>query len=299
MALSLKLRAGARGLCAVAAVTFVTALGVEACHKGAPAGQVLATVGGKDVTLQDVRAEERADGVPASAGQTADAAILQRVIDRELLVQSAHAQKLDQNPDSPSDLARVEQTWLADKAARLLLNGMAPPTDAQAQAFIGAHPYAFAKRERISARTITIAAAPALLTQLKTYTSYDQAYAFLKRLGVAMATGTGQIDTAQIPPGAAAQVVATPVGTLLITQPPGRIQLAEIQSHTLVAVSPADQLVLAKRTIASEAASQRVAAALVKLKADTPVTYQPGYAPKAATSPAAGGAPLSGGSKAS
>lgn len=255
------------------------ALGASACHRAAPAGQVLATVGGKDITLQDVRAEGRADGVPPTAGHTVDAALLQRVVDRTLLAQSAHAQKLDQNPDDPSDLARLQQTWQADKAAKRLLKGMAPPTDAEAQAFIAAHPYAFAKRMRVSARTITIAAAPALLTQLKTYSTYDQALAFLKRLGVAMATGVGQIDTAQLPANAAAEVADTPVGSLLITQPPGRIQIAEIQSRTPVGVSPSDQITLAKRSVASEAASQRITAALTKLKAETPVTYQPGYAP--------------------
>lgn len=265
------------------------ALGASGCHRSAPAGQVLATVGGKDITLQDVRAEGRADGVPATAGHATDTALLQRVVDRTLLAQSAHAQKLDQTPEEPSDLARLQQTWLADKAAKRLLNGMTPPTDAQAEAFISAHPYAFAKRMRVSARTITIAAAPALLTQLKTYSSYDQALAFLKRLGVAMSTGVGQIDTAQLPSNAAAEVAGTPVGSLLITQPPGRIQVAEIQSRTPVDISPSDQLTLAKRSVASEAAAQRITAALSQLKSQTPVTYQPGYAPtdsKGATKPA-------------
>ena len=269
----------------VATAALIALAGMSACHRAAPQGQVLATVGGKDITLQDVRAEGRADGVPVDAGQAADTALLQRVVDRTLLAQSAHTQKLDQTAEAPADYARLQQIWLADKSAKRLFAGMAPPTDAQAQAFIAAHPFAFAKRERVSARTITIAQAPALLTQLKTYSSLDQAMAFLKRLGVAMNTGVGQIDTAQLPALAAAQVAQTPVGALLITQPAGRIQLAEIIGHTPVQLNPTDQLALAKRTLTTDAASQRIAAALVRLKAQTPITYQPGYAPPAGKSP--------------
>ena len=254
------------------------------CHRAAPKGQVVATVGGKDITLQDVRAEGRADGVPENTGPAAQAALLQRVIDRELLVQAARDQKLDQTPDEPSDLARLQQTWLAEKAAKRLLVGLAAPTDAQAQAFMTAHPFAFSKRERVNARTLTLAQVPALLVQLKTFKSFDQAQAFLKRLGVATLVGAGEVDTAQLPGEAAAQLAGAPVGTLLITHPPGRIELAEVQGHTPVVLSATEQLNLAKRALANEAASQRISAELAKQKAKTPIAYQPGYAPAAVPS---------------
>ena len=57
-----------------------------------------------------------------------------------------------------------------------------------------------------------------------------------------MNTGTGQVDTAYPPAQAAAQLVATPVGTLLITTPPGCLQVAEIQGHTPVKATPTEQL---------------------------------------------------------
>lgn len=257
----------------------LAALAVAGCNKTAATGQVLATVGGKDITLQDVRAEGRADGVSASAGHAADVALLQRVVDRTLLAQSAHAQKLDQTPEAPSDLARLEQGWRADKAARRLLVGVTPPTDSAARSFIAEHPYAFAKRQRVSARTISLAMSPTLLNQLKTYPTYDGALAFLKHLGVALSTGEGQIDTAQLPTPAAEKLVSTPVGTLLTTASSGRIQLAEIQAHTPVTASAEEQLAVAKRSLLADAAQRRITAELTKLKSSTPVTYQAGYAP--------------------
>ena len=264
-------------------------LALAACHKSAATGQVLATVGGKDITLQDVRAEGRADGVPAAAGHPADVALLQRVVDRDLLSQSAHDQKLDQTPDAPSDLARIEEVWRADKAAKRLLVGLQPPTDAEAQRFIAEHPYAFAKRERVSGRTITLKAAPALYTQLKTYTSFDAASAFLKRLGVAMSVGAGQIDTAQLAPNVAAQLAGTPAGTLLVTQPAGRIQLTEVQGHAPAEVSAKDQVAEAKRALLNVAAGRRLGAELTRLKGKSTVTYQAGYAPTAPGGAAKGG----------
>lgn len=254
---------------------------VAGCDHATPKGQVLASVGGQDVTLQDVRAEGRASNVPENAGAQADAALLQRVIERKLLDQSAHAQKLDQTPTAPSDLARIQQTWLAEKAAGKALSGLKPPTDADVSAFIASHPFAFSQRQRITARTITIASAPALLTTLKTFTTYDQAEAFLKRLGVAMSTGVGQLDTAQLPTAAAEQVSKTPEGALIVSEPPGRIQISEVQNHTSVVASPEQQRAFARQSFASIAIARRVAGELNRLRLSTKITYQPGYEPKA------------------
>ena len=280
-----------RTRCQRATLALACGAALAGCNKTVATGQVLATVGGKDITLQDVRAEGRADGVSPTAGHAADVALLQRVVDRSLFAQSAHDQRLDQTPEAPSDLARIEQGWRADKAARRLLTGLTPPDDTAARAFIAEHPYAFAKRQQVSARTITIAASPTLQSQLSTYPSYDAALAFLKRLGVALDIGQGQLDTAQLPTLAAEKLVSTPVGALITTTPPGRIQLAEIQGHTPVVTSAKEQLETAKRSLVAEAAQKRVAAELSRLKRSRPVTYQAGYAPTAPVSAQSSSAP--------
>ena len=235
---------------------------------------MLAVVGGQDITVQDVRAEGRADGVPDNAGADADKLLLARVVDRTLLAQSAHKQGLDQTPESPSDLMRIQQVWRADKAARKLSTGVAQPSDASARSFIEAHPYAFAKRERLSAHSITIAGSPTLYRQLKTYSDFDTAARFLKHLGVAMSEGEGGVDTAQLPTEVAAQVTALRDGGLLVTKPPGRVQVVKVLSHTPVLTSPEEQMRSAKRALATEAAAQRVAAELKRLKSATPPRYQ-------------------------
>lgn len=255
------------------------ALASGGCHKPPATGQVLATVGGRDVTLQDVRAEGRAEHVPAGVGRATDAALLQRVIDRTLLAQSARAQKLDQTPEAPSDLARVEQSWRAEKAASRILAGLATPTEAEGLRFIANHPFAFARREQVSARTATLSGSPALFNQLKTYTSFNAALAFVKRLGAATTLGVGQIDTAHLSEAAAAQLASKPVGTLLITRPSGHIQLAEISAHRPVPVRPEDELSEAKQALATQAAASRIGSELEKLKAHAVITYQAGYAP--------------------
>lgn len=257
----------------------IISLGSSGCHQPPATGQVLATVGGRDVTLQDVRAEGRAEHVPAGAGRATDTALLQRVIDRTLLAQSARAQKLDQTPEAPSDLARVEQSWRAEKAASRILAGLAAPTEAEGLRFIADHPFAFARREQVSARTATLSGSPALFNQLKTYTSFDAALAFAKRLGAATTLGAGQIDTAHLSEAAAAQLASTPVETLLITRPSGHIQLAEISTHRPVPVRPEDELREAKQALATQAAASRIGLELAKLKAQTTIIYQAGYAP--------------------
>ena len=246
---------------------------LSGCHRPAPSGQVRAIVGGQDITVQDVRAEGRANGLPTDAGEAADKMLLQRVVDRTLLAQSAHKRGLDQTPESPSDLSRLQQVWRADKAVRSLLGGASPPTEAQIKSFITAHPYTFAKRERVSAHAITIAGSLTMFNQLKSFTDFDTASRFLKHLGVPMSEGDGQVDTAQLSPAGAEQVAAAPVGGLLVTQPPGRVQVAKVLVHTLVQSSPQEQMNMAKRALMTEAAAQRMSAELKRLKAETPPQY--------------------------
>lgn len=274
----------ARRTAAIGTLLLVTGapLVLAGCQKSdAPKGQVLATVRGQDVTVQDVRAEGRASGVAASAGPQADAALLESVLARRVLAQSAKDQKLDQTPTGPSDLARLQQTWLAEKAVGKLLAGAPAPTEAQADAFIASHPYAFGQRQRVTAKTIMIDSAPGLMKTLQSFQTYDQAYAFLKRLGVPMNAGVGQVDTAQLPDAAAQKLVGTPVGALIISEPAGKIQISEVQAHLPTIAKPEEQKAFAKRSLAGEMVNSRVGAEVKRLREQYKVTYQPGYGPGA------------------
>jgi len=79
-----------------------------ACHEEAPSGQVLARVGREDVTKRDVASEENAD----SGGSQAD--MLDRVIERKLLLQRAVSVGLDRSPEYLAQIRRLKEVLLAN-----------------------------------------------------------------------------------------------------------------------------------------------------------------------------------------
>ena len=70
-------------MCAAAAL-------LAGCHRGAPDGQVAATVNGEEVTLQELNTEIQASNIPQGMDkQVAQQQALQHIIDRKLLLDAA------------------------------------------------------------------------------------------------------------------------------------------------------------------------------------------------------------------
>ena len=81
-------------------------LALTACDLGkakeakAPAGQVVATVDGEEITARELRAELQGMSFPSpQARKSAEQAALQSIIDRKLLAKAAEEAKLDETPD--------------------------------------------------------------------------------------------------------------------------------------------------------------------------------------------------------
>lgn len=254
---------------------------VGACRAKPLQGQVLASVGGRDVTHQDLEAEIRTSGVPDTPANRRT--LLRRVIDTRLLADAAHARKLDQTPEAPGDLARLQQPWLAQKFVAGLLKDISPPSPAAVDAYITAHPDAFARRRRYAVSSIAFEASPSLTETLRSYPDLKLAAGLLRRTGVAMQARTGVLDSAKIPPEAAAQLAQAPQHGLIVATADGRITLSEITAHAPVTASGEEQRALARRRLEAREANRRVAAELARLKGTETVAYQSGYAPAPST----------------
>lgn len=108
--------------------------------------EVVARVGTTDITLQDLKAEARAQGRSASRPLTPD--VLEAVIGRTLLAQEALRRGLQRTPNYPPERRRAEAQVLAGSLLRSLPAAPAPPPD-QVTSYINAHPNAYADRRRL------------------------------------------------------------------------------------------------------------------------------------------------------
>ena len=255
----------------LAALVLIVGVSLLLHRGGAPHGQVLATVDGAEVTVQDLEAEARASGVPDLPSTRA--VLLDRVINRRLLAQSAHQQHLDQIPTAPSDLARVEQTWLAQQALRQVLTAPGPPDPEALARFEASRPFSFAKRTSSTLDTLTVLGGERLASSLQSFTDLDLAATFVRRLGLKAVRATSAVDSAQLPPQIAARLAAAPAGSMMLRVEPGRLMMSRVGTRSPVSLPEAAERAYAQQLWAEQAAADRVRAEVARLRRSSHVVY--------------------------
>jgi hypothetical protein len=188
-------------------------LALCACHKAVgdePGEVVIAKVGSDTLTLADVQAEQ--PGVTAGA---VDPALIGRLIDRKLLAQAAAAEKLD-DTIAKRDSARAAEIARANAKGHKIADALPPPTDAEADAFIAAHPEAFAERKFIVIEQIELARPPKpiAISPSQGVGNLDQVQAILDTARLPYQRTVVVIDTANTPGGVAKRLLALPLNSL-------------------------------------------------------------------------------------
>jgi len=141
-----------RPACQIAALALLAALaGCERASAFKPGQVVLAKV----------------NGIEISAGDTAGAQALEKIIDRELLVQRALAAGLDRDPQVARSIDHARRSVLAqaylERAAAALSRG----TPEEVRAFYADNPALFAERRLYSLRQLAVPAQPELAEPLR------------------------------------------------------------------------------------------------------------------------------------
>lgn len=110
-----------------------------------PQGQVVATVDGEEVTAREVMAELNAMGTTGK-GAKAQAAALDMVIERKLLVRAAQSALLDQLPAFQIEALRQRELALASLLLRRNADRVSRPSGAAIAAHIAANPWRYDRR---------------------------------------------------------------------------------------------------------------------------------------------------------
>ena len=251
------------------------ALALADCSDHKPTGQVVAIVNNQEITAQDLNAEARGEG----AGRAADPKILlQKVVARVLLAQDAHKRGLDRYPGYPSDVARMQQTFLAQKLVQSTVKPLTSPTPQQLNAFMEAHPFTFKNRERIDLTELQIQGSDAVKS-VQGIDSLSALTARLKMLNSPVKQQDRTVDTAELPPPLAAKLLSEPTGELFYVQGPDVALAIVIKSRSPISAPEDQQAKLAARMLAEFTGQQQVNAQVEKLKGGAKITYQPRFAP--------------------
>lgn len=248
-----------------------------------PGGQVVAVVNSEEITQQELRAEADAAGVPADRDlQSFAPAILNRVIERNLLADYARDQGLDRGPEYVARRRQLEQSLLATLGLRKLAGANAVPTPAEVQAFIRQNPATFAGRQKLTLDQIRFATpdSPERIKELTNLGSLDAIQARLRADKVPAARGTTSFDTGTVESQVAKQIAALPNGQIFDLSANGVTFISAITARAPAATPPTSWTPQATAMLRNERSRKALVDAMAKLRADAKIEYDPAFRPK-------------------
>jgi peptidyl-prolyl cis-trans isomerase C len=255
-------------------------------------GQVLAVVNGDEITVDELNAELKVTPLPPTMDKKlAHRFVLQQIVERKLLAQTAIDQGFDRDPAYVIEQRRMNEDLLVEMFAKKAADAISIPDAKAVDAFIAANPIMFDQRTRYALNQVTfdLPSDPARLKILESAQDMATVKAQLASLGIAFQEGTGTMDSGIVDPQTMTKILQNK------TEP----FIAPAGSKVIVSIIAGEQ----KTPLTGEQARPFAAQALrakqleeigrtrvTEAKAAAKLQYQTGYEPlsdgKAAAAPA-------------
>lgn len=270
--------------------------------------QVAARVGSYEITVHQVNAElARLGGVAGAQVKQAGSAILERLIDQELLVAHAEEQKIDRDPAVMAALDAARREVVARAYVERITAQVADPQTSEVEAFYRDNPELFSKRRIYALRELRVSVPAGRETDLRAVadkaTSLDEIIAWLRREDLTFKADSALKPAEELPLDLVKQLARMKDGEIGVLALPGVVtvvQIAATREQPIDAVGAAPFIEryltnLRKQMLAREALGRLRGRANIQYVGDfapasadgaTAVTA-PGSAPAAALSQAA------------
>jgi EpsD family peptidyl-prolyl cis-trans isomerase len=267
------------------------ALLLAGCHKE-PKGQVVAIVNGDEISMQELNAELQGVRIPDSVDRNVlRKEVLERVIDRKLIVQKAKDQGVDKTPEYVSQKRRIDENLLVNMLGDKIAQTVPMPDDREVQQYIIDNPSQFAQRERLLLDQLQFQPPKDIkkLMLLKDAHTLDAVAAGLQSMGLTFARGKGVIDTGQLDPQLMQKINQLPPGEPFVLPSNGSLVASVIVSREPVTTPTDVTRAVAQQAVRRAALLRESKAQIARARANAEVQYQAGFAPDA--KPAKGAAP--------
>ena len=274
---------------AVAGLLATTAI-IGGCNKSTPSGQVAATVNGKEVTLQEINAELQAANLPPTADKkTVQRELLQRIIERKLLVDAATEKGIDKTPEYQTQKRRADELLLVQLYAKQQLTAVPVPSTTDVQNFMTQHGNVFGAREQLTLGQIRFPT-PADVTKLEVLKkdhTLDAVAQTLSGMGIKSERSQVGLDSGSVPTEIMKKIDGLPQGEPFVIPQPGIITVNVILSRRPQAIDNSKARPAAVAAWRQEKFGELLTKQINSLKAGAKINYQNGFGPPAA-SPAPG-----------
>jgi EpsD family peptidyl-prolyl cis-trans isomerase len=261
--------------------TIAATLLLSGCHKE-PKGQIVAIVNGDEISLQELNTELGGVNIPEGVNRDAlRKQVLQRLIDRKLIVQKAREQGIDKTPEYVSQQRRADENLLVAMLGRKIAQTVPMPADSEITQYIADNPSQFGGRERLLLDQIQFQAPKDVkkLMVLKDAHTLDQVAAGVQGLGLSFSRGKGVIDTGRLDPQLMGMINKLPPGEPFVLPSNGQYVASVIVGRdptptpANIAKLGAAEMVRRKELVAESKAQ------VARARSTAEIQYQAGYEP--------------------
>ena len=240
--------------------------------------QVAAKVNDTEITVHQVNfALQRIPNLDKDQSKAASLQVVRSLVDQELLVQKATADKLDRDPMVVQALDAARQQILAEAYMSRKLGAPVEPSDAEIMDYFNSHPELFTKRKIYRLQEISIKAPQdkqeAIRAQLAASKTLNDFAAWLKAENYEVRAQQGVKPAEQLPLEMLPKLAAMPDGQAMIVNAPEGMTVvvlagSQAQPVTLEQAKPA-----ISRLLQQQARQKAAKAELDALKAAAKIEY--------------------------
>jgi len=245
-----------------------------------PGGQGVAQVDGQAITTQALDAE-LADAPPGVDRLAYRKVILPQLVDRTLLAQAARKMGIDKTPEFAAQRERQEQKLLVEMLAQKLANTVPVPNVQAVDAYIAAHPYEFAQRQKFYVDQIRFAqpASTEALLALGQFKTLDALADGLTRDATPFTRDHVLVDSAFLPAAIAAQVAKQPTGDPILLPYQGTYTANAIVQRMAAPVTGEPARALAGEILRRKAIADALGQTLKDQRKKASISYEAGFKP--------------------
>lgn len=280
-------------------VFLLAAIGLSACggKKDDKPGQALASVNGEEITVLQLNEELQRAGVQAAQQEAASKALLESLIDRQLLQNEAVKDKTDRDPKVVQSIERAKALIIAQAYMQKRIGTIAKPTPAEVEEYFAKHPGFFTQRKQFDMRELVIATADMndkLKAAMDSAKSLEEVAVWLEANNVKFARMQLSRTSADLAPELSSKLMSMPKGQLFIIREGDRtllIALADIKDSPVTLAQATPQI---EQFLFNKKSKEAADAELKRLRAQAKIEYlnkKEGAVP-AASAPAASAPPV-------
>jgi len=274
-----------------------------ATEEKTPPTQVAAKVNGTELTVHQVNyALQRVPNLDKDQTKAASLRIVRNLVDQEVVVQKALADKLDRDPMVVQALDASRRQILAEAYMSRKLGTPTEPSDAEVSEYFNQHPELFSKRKIYRLQEISIKAPKdkhdAIRAQLGASKTLNDFAEWLKAENLPVKAAQGVKPAEQLPLQLLSQLAKMPDGQAMVMNAPDGLMVVVVAGSQAQPVTMEQAKPAIVRLLQTQARQKAAKAELDTLKAAAKIEYVGEFAdagkeeaapaePAAATEPAA------------